>query len=132
MEQKKGADQGIDGRLYLSDGGDTKTIVISVKGGHVTASQVRDLRGVVQREEAAIGVFLTLEPPTAAMRKEAAEAGFYQTKSVGETKHPRLQILTVEELLGGKKIDMPAAQDIRSFKQAPKAAGKKKQDAKLF
>ena len=129
---KKGADKGIDSRIYLTDReGETKTIIISVKGGGVTSSQVRDLRGVIEREEAAIGVFLTLEKPTAAMRKEAAEAGFYQTRTVGGSKHPRLQILTIEELLKGKKIDMPAQQDIRSFKQAPKAKGKRREDAGL-
>lgn len=134
MEEKKGADKGIDGRLYMTDReGETKSIIISVKGGHVTASQVRDLRGVIEREDAAIGVFITLEPATAPMRKEAAEAGFWQTRSLAGSKHPRLQILTIEELLAGKKIDMPAQQDIRSFKQAPKASkGKKKSDATLF
>jgi hypothetical protein len=80
-----------------------------VKGGHVTSSQVRDLRGVIEREEAAIGVFITLEPATKDMRKEAADAGIWQTKAVGTSKHPRLQILTpVPELNEGKKIDMPA------------------------
>lgn len=134
MEEKKGADKGIDGRLYMTDArdGDTKTVVISVKGGHVTSSQVRDLRGVVEREEAAIGVFICLEPPTRDMRKEAAEAGMWQTKSLAGTSHPRLQILTIEDLLAGKRIDMPAAQDIRSFKQAPKAKGRKKAEAGLF
>jgi hypothetical protein len=133
MEEKKGADKGIDGRLYMTDReGETKTIIISVKGGHVTASQVRDLRGVIEREDAAIGVFITLEEPTAAMRKEAADASFWQTKSLAGSKHPRLQILTIQELLAGKRIDMPAQQEIRSFKQAPKATGKRREDAKLF
>ena len=132
-DQKKGADKGIDGTLYLTDSsGESKSIIISVKGGHVTASQVRDLRGVIERDEAAIGVFITLEEPTAPMRKEAAEAGMFQTKSVAGTSHPRLQILTIKELLAGKKIDMPAQQDIRSFKQAPKAKKKKAKEAKLF
>jgi hypothetical protein len=127
MEERKGADKGIDGRLYMTDANsETRSIIISVKGGHVTASQVRDLRGVVQREDAAIGVFITLEEPTAPMKSEAAEAGFFQTKSVAASRHGRLQILTIEDLLGGKKIDMPAAQDLRSFKQAPKAARAKK------
>jgi hypothetical protein len=48
-----------------------------------------DLRGVIEREEAAIGVFIALEAPTAPMRKEAAEAGFFQTKSIANTRHPR-------------------------------------------
>ena len=132
MEEKKGADKGIDGRLYITDSAsETKSIIISVKGGNVTVSQLRDLRGVVERENAAIGVFITLEEPTAPMRKEAAEAGFFQTKTLAATKHPRLQILTIEELLSGKRIDLPVQQDIRSFKQAPKAKGKKPPEMKL-
>ncbi|HET6246113.1 MAG TPA: DNA methyltransferase [Tepidisphaeraceae bacterium] len=132
-DEKKGADKGIDGRLYMTDrDGETTSIIISVKGGHATVSQVRDLRGVIEREGAAIGVFITLEPATAPMRKEAADAGFWQYTGIGNTKHPRLQILTIEELLAGKRIDMPAQQDIRSFKQAPKAKGKKPDDARLF
>jgi len=85
-----------------------------------------------EREAAASGVFITLEPATAPTRKEAAEGGFWQTKSLAGSKHPRLQILTIEELLAGKKIGMPAQQEIRSFKQAPKAKGKKTDEAKLF
>jgi len=53
-------------RIYFHDepeGGKTKQIILSVKGGHITASQVRDLRGVVERENASIGVFITLETP---------------------------------------------------------------------
>jgi len=111
--------------------GETTPIIISVKGGHVTASQVRDLRGVIEREEAAIGVFITLEAPTKDMRKEAADAGIWEYTGIGNTKHPRLQILTIEDLLAGKKIDMPAQQDIRSFKQAPKAKSRKSDDAEL-
>jgi hypothetical protein len=131
-EEKKGADKGIDGRLYMIDAqGETRSIIISVKGGHVTASQVRDLRGVVEREDAAIGVFITLEEPTGPMKAEAAEAGQFQTKSVAGTRHPRLQILTIEDLLAGKKIDMPIAQDIRSFKQAPKATKARKPSVQL-
>jgi hypothetical protein len=118
--------------MYAVDAaGETKTIILSVKGGHATVSQLRDLRGVIERDEAAIGVFITLEPPTAPMRKEAADAGFFQSALLTKTKHPRLQILTIEELLAGKKIDMPAAQDIRSFKQAPKAKAKKQEDMQL-
>lgn len=121
IEEKKGADKGIDGRRYLADArGITQTVVISVKGGHVTVSQIRDLRGVVQRENAAIGVFICLEEPTAPMRAEAASAGFYDAQNLGNTKHPRLQILTIADLLNGKKIDLPLQQDLPSFKQAPK------------
>ena len=126
VEQKKGADKGIDGRIYFHDGSTDKTqsIILSVKAGHVTAAHVRDLRGVIEREKAAIGVLLTMQPPTKEMRKEAANAGFY--KSAWNQRHyARLQILTVEDLLTGKTIDRPAAaQTSVTFKRAPKALPK--------
>lgn len=81
-EQKKGSDKGIDGRLYFHDeagGGRTKQIILSVKGGGVRASDVRDLRGVIGRAKAEIGVLITLEEPTQPMRKEAASAAFYDS-----------------------------------------------------
>jgi DNA modification methylase len=129
-ERKKGADKGIDGRLFFHDEpeeGKTKQVIISVKGGHVGVSDVRDLRGVIAREKAEIGVLITLEPPTQPMRTECAGAGFYRSPSPGSPRHPKLQILTIEELLAGKRIDMPAWRgvDLRTFKKAPKAKGKK-------
>jgi len=119
VEQKKGADKGIDGRIYFHVG-DTKThqIILSVKAGHVTVSQVRDLRGVLDREGADMGVLISLEEATGPMRKEAASAGFY-TSPWG--KHPRLQLVTVEDLLTGKTIDRPPIQTSTTFKKAPKA-----------
>jgi len=132
VEQKKGADKGIDGRLYFHDEAEskaTKQIVISVKSGKITASQVRDLHGVVEREKAQIGVFISMENPTAPMRKEAASAGFY--KSPWGTKHPVLQILTIENLLSGKTIDFPRTGDVRTFKKAQKAKGKQKPHPEL-
>ena len=106
-DQKKGADQGIDGRLYFHDDpkDHTKQIVISVKSGSLTARDVRDLIGVVTREKAAIGALLTLEPPTKPMRRDAATLGFYQAP-FGK-KYPRLQILTIAELLEGKTLAFP-------------------------
>lgn len=109
-EQKKGSDKGIDGRLYFHDeaeGGKTKLIVFSVKAGHNLGSHfVRDLRAVIEREKAQVGVLISMSDPTQPMRSEAAEAGFYNSPGSG-TSHPRLQILTISELLAGKKIDMP-------------------------
>jgi hypothetical protein len=120
-EIKRGADRGIDGRKFFHDehGGKSKQIIISVKGGHVQASHVRDLRGVIEREKAAIGVFITLESPTGPMKKEAAEAGFYTPPQITD-KFPRIQILTIEELLAGKKIAYPLQHDT-TYKKAPKA-----------
>ena len=123
FEQKKGADRGIDGRLYFHDegaGGETKQIIFSVKAGHVTVSHVRDLVGVMNREEAEIGALLSLEAPTAPMRREAASAGFYESPW---GKHPRIQLLTIEELLGGGRVDYPPATDV-TFKKAQRVRSK--------
>ena len=120
VEGKKGADKGIDGRIYFHEGDTTKTkqIILSVKAGHVTVSQLRDLRGVLDREKAEIGVLLCMKDPTAPMRKECASAGFC-TSPWGT--HARLQILTVEDLLTGKGIDRPPSQTNVTYKRAPKA-----------
>ncbi len=103
--KKKGADGGIDGLIYFADavGGKaaTQRLVVSVKGGHVTVNQVRDLKGVLDREKAPIGLFVTLEEPTKPMRVEAASAGFYRGGNGKD--YPRLQLLTVAELLEGRK-----------------------------
>jgi len=124
VEQKKGADQGIDGRLYFHDehldSGKTKQIVLSVKAGHVTVAQVRDLRGVLEREKAQIGALLSLEEPTPAMRTEAARADFYESRFDGK-RYPRLQLLTVAELLAGKGLAYPPTKANVTFKKAPQA-----------
>ena len=121
-EKKKGADQGIDGRLFFHDekGGKTKQIILSVKAGHVQAAYVRDLRGVIEREKAEIGVLISMEPPTKPMLKEAAEAGLYQPPGLTD-KYPRIQILSIVELLAEKKIDYPRFASDATFKKAPKA-----------
>ena len=131
-EVKKGADRGIDGRVYFhdGDGGKTKQIVISVKAGKLHAHYVRDLRGVLEREKAALSVLLTFHAPTKAMRTEAASAGFYDSPW---GQHPRVQILTVGELLAGKKLDAPPSrQTSRTYKRAPKVLKKAGEQPGMF
>ena len=119
-EQKKGADRGIDGRLYFHDdaSGKSKQILFSVKAGGVTVSQVRDLRGTIEREQSEIGVFLCFEPPTKPMLREAAEAGLY--RSPDGSQYPRIQIYTVEQLLNGKQVEYPLHRRDATFKRAPR------------
>ena len=133
IEQKKGADKGIDGRLYFHDdmaGAKTKQIIFSVKAGKTSVPHVRDLRGVIEREQAEIGVLLTQQEPTRPMRTEAASAGFYE--SPWGTRHPRLQLLTVTDLLTGKTVDRPAQQGNVTFKKAPKYERKTGKQKGLF
>ena len=107
-EEKKGADRGIDGIINFvgDDGKSLETIVISVKSGHVKRGYMHELRGVVDREKAAIGVLITFEKPTKNMIEESILGGFYESKTWGK-KYPRLQILTIEEIMKGKGVDMP-------------------------
>lgn len=100
---KKGADQGIDGVINFFDGGNTpKRVLVQVKSGKVSSRDIRDLVGTLDREKAAIKVFLTLEEPSAPMRKEAVSAGYYRSPGWGrDYPNPRMQILTVEQLLHG-------------------------------
>lgn len=122
-DQRQGADQGIDGRLFFHDEGShakTKQIIFSVKSGGTSVAHVRDLRGVLERERAQIGVLLTLREPTAPMRKEAAGTGFYDSPG-WRTRHPRLQVLTIEELLDGRRVDCPPlSQTNTTFRKPPK------------
>lgn len=121
-EQKKGADRGIDGRLFFHDEADkTKQIILQVKSGHAGSPDVDKLRGVVEKEGAAIGVLISLEEPTQPMRRDAASAGFYLSPGWGKN-YPRIQILTIEELLAGKGIEYPpGSSDGITFKRGPKA-----------
>jgi DNA modification methylase len=111
-EEKKGRDRGIDGRIFFHDNklGQTKQIILSVKAGqNLAPAFVRDLRGVMERDKAEMGVLITMASPTREMRREAASAGIY-TSAWG--KHPRLQIVTVEELLSGHQINRPPTREI--------------------
>src|SRR2546427_12146973 len=79
-------------------------IVIQVKGGKTGVKDVRDLRGVLDREQAAIGVLISLQSPTKEMIAEAVSTGFYEHKT-NKRKYPRLQLRTVRELMDGKGIE---------------------------
>jgi len=129
---RRGADKGVDGRLYFHDdnSGKSKQIILSVKGGHVEHSHVRDLRGVLDREQAEIGVFITLEAATKPMEKEAASAGFYKSPAFQDRAFPRIQILTIDEILAGKGIELPRLLEV-TFKQAPKAKAAKAENLTL-
>lgn len=116
--KKRGADSGIDGLIYFKpDGKKTERAIVSVKGGkNVGVAMIRDLGHVVEREKAKIGIFVTLAEPTGPMKTEAVKAGFYETDY---GKFPKIQILTIEDLLAGKKLEMPWL-DPTAFKKAAK------------
>ena len=122
VDQKKGADKGIDGQIIFQGDkpGTFESVILSVKAGHTGAAHVRDLKGVLDREKAAIGVFISMQEHTAPMKTEAVTAGFYESATWGR-KYPKVQLLTVAELLAGKKVEMPPIRQVdATFKKAPK------------
>ncbi|MHB0989284.1 MAG: site-specific DNA-methyltransferase [Bellilinea sp.] len=115
---KKGSDQGMDGVIpFVGNAkGEYNRAIVQVKSGGVKSGDIRDLRGVVEREkDSPIGIFITLEPPSKDMLREAVSAGFY-TSPLWQQNYPKIQILTVEEILNGAKVQMPPA--YAPFKQA--------------
>ena len=120
QDKRKGADRGVDGVLYFQekDDGPYQKIIVQVKSGHVNAPMVRDLKGVLSREKAAVGCLLTLKPPTRPMKEEAAAAGFYVPEQFPELRFPRLQILTVAELFAGRQLAYPRWVPPKTFKKA--------------
>ena len=108
---RKGADKGIDGIINFFERDDNgkdraRTVVLQVKSGKVSVKDIRELKSVVESENAAIGVLITLEPPTQNMIKEALEAGYYES-SFWQRGFRRIQIFTIADLLGRAPIDMP-------------------------
>jgi site-specific DNA-methyltransferase (adenine-specific) len=98
-------DRGVDGYLHFRDADNKPQMaIISVKGGGTNSAHVRDLKGTMEREDAALGIFLTLNNPTREMEKEAASAGLYDS---GGGKVPRPQILTAAQVIEGKRPQVP-------------------------
>ena len=61
-----------------------------------------------------------MQKPTAPMQTEAVTAGFYESETWGRH-YPKIQLLTVADLLSGKTIDMPPIRQVSAtFKKAAK------------
>lgn len=121
---KKGMDRGVDGDLYFRVGADSDAhAVISVKGGtNIGPAMVRDLKGTREREGADLGLFISLEEPTAEMRREAASSGIFETKHFSI---PRIQLFTISELISGTRpVSAPSYDFVSSADQARKSRTK--------
>ncbi len=118
--KKKGADSGIDGYINFFDdnSGKAKTIIVQVKSGNVSVRDIRDLKGVLDRDKATIGVFITLKEPSKPMLTEALSAGFYTPDHYPDRQYPRLQILTIKDLLESKRVEYPGLAPSATFQKA--------------
>jgi site-specific DNA-methyltransferase (adenine-specific) len=121
----------VDGVILFMDDATNKAkrAAVQVKSGHVKSGDIRDLRGVLERDEAALALFITLENPTKEMLAEAAQAGVYHSPGWNRD-YPRLQILTVADLLNGAEPKMPPASV--TFKQAARSGAPDAAQGALF
>ena len=128
IENKRGADRGIDGRIYFHDDLEKpKEIIISVKAGeHIGPAFVRELRGVIEREKAEMGILVCVKEPTSEMKRDALEAGVFKTL---DGNFPRLQIITLKDIFAnrvpkipGRKIDPFARKGPTSERKPPTSA----------
>lgn len=119
-------DRGVDGVIqFVGRRGRIQRALISVKSGKVKPGDMRDLKGAVNRERAAVGVLITLAGASAEMRLEATTAGEY------EPGVPRLQIMTVEQALGGRRPVLPSYRPMEMFAEVPEIEPDRSIDDKL-
>lgn len=106
----KGSDRGVDGvGFFKEDGsGKHKKIIGQVKSGAVKSGDIRDFAGTMSREKADLGVFICLASPTRDMKTEAASVGLYSSGNLSQKKVPKLQILTIEDLLDSRGVQYPS------------------------
>lgn len=106
---KQVGDRGMDGivRFYRGRKERPGKVVVSVKGGkQLHPSMVRDLEGTVAHDkDLSGGILITLWGPTKGMRQAAETAGTYNDPAGNPM--PTVQLITVEELLRGKRPTVP-------------------------
>jgi site-specific DNA-methyltransferase (adenine-specific) len=120
---KKGADKGIDGTItFRSSLSENKYdhILVSVKSGNVGRETITTIKSDIARDKSAIGVLVTLKPPTKGMTDEAKEAGYYEDPFNPAIRYPKIQILTVQDLFDGKHVQYPRSHDA-TFKKASRS-----------
>ena len=102
-------DGGVDGRLYFHDDAETQAMKIEVKGGNtVKIESLRALAGILDEEDYPMGGFITRKTLGNIQRQNFLD--FCRTKGevvISGVSYPKLQILSVEEILEGKKFDTP-------------------------
>ena len=122
-DNMRGADKGIDGIItflknVVNNNKEYGKAIVQIKGGGVQRNQIATLKGDVDREKAEAGVFITLEKPTKPMIKETVDAGIFTTPITNKIEFPKIQILTIEELLRGKKPELPQGLVKNYYKEA--------------
>ena len=113
INEKKGADAGIDAVAYFKTGKtENAKIIFQVKSGGVKRGDIATLRGDMGREGAALAVLVTLEEPTGPMNSEAKSAGQYKHEDMGRA-YDKISIVTVREIVeGSKRLEIPMSLEV--------------------
>jgi site-specific DNA-methyltransferase (adenine-specific) len=121
INEKKGADSGIDGIVYFKDPNE-KRMVLQVKSGKVQRNVISTLHSDMQREGAEMAILITLQEPTDPMIKEAKSIGTYRHKLMGQD-YDRIKIVTVKDIIeNNAKLNLPLSHDVlKSAKKTGKA-----------
>ncbi len=105
---KQTGDGGVDGRAALAhapDGAESRLALAQVKGGRFSLSHLRDFSGVMERDQAALGYYITLDPvETRAARAEAREKGKI---AVLGTEYERLQLWSIQDYFERRLPSLP-------------------------
>lgn len=114
--RSRSGDRGIDGRLYFHEDGNgpLREVVVSVKGGKLKPTFIRELQGAVARERAPMGVLITLKEPSKQMIRDAASSGFY---TCGSGTYPKIQVITVKEILADARFELPPIQQMEEARK---------------
>ena len=121
-------DGGVDGLLgFAEKDGKMRKIIIQVKGGEsLNPGMVRDLKGTLETEKAAIGLLVTLRDPTRGMSELAFHSKPYHSE-LWNRNYPSIQIRTINDLLNGKDFDLPTTQSLlKSAQLTPEPSSTKK------
>jgi DNA modification methylase len=121
LAPRRSGDSGIDGKLYFREApdGPLRTIVVSVKGGKLRPTFVRELAGSVGSEHAPMGILVVLQDPSKQMTRDAAAYGFY-TSVLG--RFPKIQIITVKDILDDVRLDLPPLHKMDRMKRVRAAS----------
>lgn len=113
INEKKGADAGVDAIAYFKKGKDDNAkIIFQVKSGGVKRGDIATLRGDMGRENAALAVLITLEQPSKPMTAEAKAAGQYRHEDMGRN-YDKISIVTVHEIIEqGKRLEIPMSLEV--------------------
>ncbi len=106
---RRTGDGGVDGRIYFDIDNELKAMKLEVKGGdNVRIESLRALAGIIDDQDHPMGGLITRKTLGDTQHRNFND--LCRTKgtiNINGTEYPRLQVLSVSEILDGKTFDTP-------------------------